>query len=111
MCVLCGEFVHQVHWTDHTSKEQEEITVGDNQRLRKRSRLHRAELCNKILQHFKLKLEDWQGSKFVLRDAKGNTVVVDDLAAIWSNVERMLRYPIDPLNDDLLERLLHQENK
>ncbi|MCM3162244.1 hypothetical protein [Metabacillus litoralis] len=109
MCVLCSEFIHQVHWTDYTSNTKDEMTVGEAQRTHKRSRLRRVELCNKILKHFRLKLEDWQGSKFILSDAKGNSIIVHDLAALWNNVEKMLGYPINPLDDELLVNLTHQD--
>jgi hypothetical protein len=34
MCVLCGEFVMKIHWTDQTSSDESEIRVGDKQRDR-----------------------------------------------------------------------------
>lgn len=108
MCVLCGEFVMQVHWTDQTSTDDTKVLVGDLQRNRQRTRLHRAKLSNKILQHYRLKLEDWHGSKFVLRDLKGNQEIVHDLGALWGTAEKMLGRPINPLDPHLL-RLLQKE--
>ncbi|MCA1203696.1 hypothetical protein [Priestia flexa] len=105
MCILCGEFVMQVHWTDYNESDSSEITVGDQQRTRQRMRLHRTQLCNKLLSHYRLKLEEWNGSKFILRDAKGNSEIVHDLGTIWHHAEAMLGYPIDPLNLSFIEKM------
>lgn len=105
MCVLCGEFVMQVHWTDQARESEGDIQTGSLQRNRKRSRLHRALLCNQILSPYRLKIEDWQGSKFILTDAKGNNVIVHDLSHVWPAVEKLLGYPVNPLDPELLSRI------
>ncbi|MCL7749976.1 hypothetical protein [Halalkalibacter alkaliphilus] len=105
MCVLCGEFVMQIHWTDQTSDDTSEIVVGDLQRERQRTRIHRTHLCNEILQFYRLKLEEWNGSKFILSDSKGNQEVVHDLGTLWQTAEKLLGYPVDPLDSYLLEQL------
>ncbi|WP_019416135.1 hypothetical protein [Paenisporosarcina sp. TG20] len=110
MCILCGEFVMQIHWTDKTSTDETEILVGDLQRTRMRTRLHRAKLCNKILSYYRLKLEDWHGSKFVLRDLKGNQEIVHDLGALWGTAEKMLGGPINPLDPNLLQQIQEEQN-
>ncbi|GAA6823937.1 hypothetical protein VN1226_00870 [Helicobacter pylori] len=77
MCVLCGELIRSFHWTD--SYENDEnlkgqnalISVNENARERKRARLKRVGLLNQILAFYGLKMDDWQGAKFVLHDKKG----------------------------------------
>ncbi len=110
MCILCGEFIMQVHWTDYTDSTDTEITVGNQQRIRQRSRLHRTNLCNQLLSHYRLTLEEWNGSKFILRDAKGNAEIVHDLGTIWHHVETMIGYPIDPLDGSLLDKIAERSS-
>lgn len=105
MCVLCGEFIMQVHWTDQTSDDSDTVRVGEKQRDRQRTRIERVNLCNQIFTHFGLKLEDWNGSKYILKDRKGTTEVVHDLGTLWTSAEKMLNHPIDPLDPKLLEKL------
>lgn len=100
----------QIHWTDQTSSDETEVLVGDLQRTRQRTRLHRAKLSNKILQYYRLKLEDWNGSKFVLRDLKGNQEIVHDLGALWGTAEKMLGRPVNPLDPHLLQQIQEEQN-
>ncbi|GAA9703407.1 hypothetical protein VN0011_01910 [Helicobacter pylori] len=82
MCVLCGELISSFHWTDGTygsdSYENENlrepnalISANENARERKRARFKRVRLLNQILAFYGLKINDWQGAKFVLCDKKG----------------------------------------
>lgn len=105
MCVLCGEFVMQMHWTDQTTEESSEIIVGDKQRERQRTRIHRTNLSNEILRFYMLKLEEWNGSKYILSDSKGNQEIVHDLGTLWYTAEKLLGSPIDPLDPYLLQQL------
>ncbi|MGB6408205.1 MAG: hypothetical protein WBF39_12065 [Planococcus donghaensis] len=111
MCILCGEFVIQIHWTDQTSNDDDEILVGDLQRSRHRTRLQRAKLSNKILHYYRLKLEDWNSSKFVLRDLKGNQEIVHDLGALWGTAEKMIGRPVNPLDPHLLQQIEEEQRQ
>jgi hypothetical protein len=110
MCVLCGGFVLQEHWTDkNAGQEDNRITVGgDSGRNRLRERLLRTKMANQILAYYGLKMEDWHGSKYVLRDSKGTSEIVHDLGALWPAAEKMIRKPADPIDPQLIERM--QEN-
>jgi hypothetical protein len=114
MCVLCGEFVMQVHWTDRQfdGKENDTVVVGDKQlRSRQRDRNHRVDLANQILQHYGLKIDDWHGSKYVLRDRKGSSEVVHDLGVLWPAAEKLLKQKLDPLDPYLINTLLRFHSK
>ena len=55
MCVLCGEFVAQPHWTDRHVEDRVrsgERGVGDYQRDRRRDRIHRVGLVNEVLRSY-----------------------------------------------------------
>ena len=111
MCVLCGQdFVAQAHWTDrHVEDRARAAEPGSDpveyQGERRRDRGHRTALTNQILGHYGLKVEDWGGSKYVLRDRKGRTELVQHLGALWPAVAKLVGRTPDPLDPDLLGAL------
>ncbi|WP_270583591.1 hypothetical protein [Bacillus smithii] len=107
MCVLCGEFVSEVHWSDYlvNTSGHSNVIVGDHQRDRKRRRIHQAKIANEILSHYGLKLEDWNGSKYILMDKKGQTQLVNDLGSLWPVVAQLAHRSPDPLDPKLLEKI------
>ncbi|NHB16550.1 hypothetical protein EWZ74_04450 [Helicobacter pylori] len=113
MCVLCGELVSSFHWTDRTygsgSYENENlkepnalISTNENARERKRARLKRVGLLNQILAFYGLKINDWQGAKFVLCDKKGQSVIVNDLGDLWDKAQKLAKKEMDALDSNLL---------
>ena len=106
MCVLCGELVSSFHWSDVNFKEQKAyVVVSENAKERKRARLKRVGLLNEILCFYGLKIDDWQGSKFVLSDKKGQSVIVNDLGDLWDKARTLAKCDIDALDEALLEFL------
>ncbi len=67
--------------------------------------MFRAALLNRVLGHFGLSLQDWAGTVYVLRDCKGSSAVVADISAVWSEAERLLGRPLDPLDASLVAGL------
>lgn len=111
MCVLCGEFVNQLHWSDRKLEDavrEERISEGDYQTARRRDRLHRAKLANRVLAHYGLRLDDWNGVKYLLRNKKGRSVIVQDLGALWPEAEKLAGRTLDPLVPELRETLRSQ---
>lgn len=103
MCILCGELVSSFHWSDESFMTQNAtISVNENARERKRARLKRVKLLNEILCFYGLKIEDWQGSKFVLSDKKGQSVIVNDLGDLWDKARDLAKRDIDALDTKLL---------
>ncbi|NHB52593.1 hypothetical protein [Helicobacter pylori] len=114
MCVLCGELISSFHWTDRTygtdSCEIDEnlrepnavISTNENARERKRARLKRVRLLNQILAFYGLKIDDWQGAKFVLCDKKGQSVIVNDLGDLWGKAQNLVKKKMDMLDSNLL---------
>ena len=90
MCGLCGVLLSGT-WAEE---------AGD-----RRARVLRLKLLNRVLAHFGLRLDEWAGRVYVLRDRTGRTAVVDDLSAIWREAERLAGRPLDPLDPELLARL------
>ncbi|WQV84306.1 hypothetical protein KVK67_04770 [Helicobacter pylori] len=121
MCVLCGELISSFHWTDGTdgtdSYENENlkgqnafISANENARERKRARLKRVELLNQILAFYGLKMDDWQGAKFVLHDKKGQSVIVNDLGDLWDKAQKLAKKEMDALDSHLLAFLNQNTN-
>ncbi len=111
MCILCGELVSSFHWSDVNFKEQKAfVVVSENAKERKRARLKRVKLLNEILCFYGLKIEDWQGSKFVLSDKKGQSVIVNDLGDLWDKARNLAKRDIDALDKNLLEFLRQKNN-
>ncbi|GAA8108626.1 hypothetical protein HpNP41_01030 [Helicobacter pylori] len=119
MCVLCGELISSFHWTDRTygsgSYENENlkepnvlISTNENARERKRARLKRVGLLNQILAFYGLKINDWQGAKFVLCDKKGQSVIVNDLGDLWGKAQKLAKKEMDALDSNLLAFLNQQ---
>ncbi|WP_120863984.1 hypothetical protein [Helicobacter pylori] len=121
MCVLCGELISSFHWTDGTdgsgSYENENlkgqnalISTNENARERKRARLKRVRLLNQILAFYGLKINDWQGAKFVLCDKKGQSVMVNDLGDLWDKAQNLAKKEMDALDSHLLAFLNQNTN-
>ncbi|MGN8503262.1 hypothetical protein ACR9L4_04045 [Helicobacter pylori] len=114
MCVLCGELISSFHWSDENygsdSYEIDEnlrepnalISTNENARERKRARLKRVGLLNQILAFYGLKINDWQGAKFVLCDKKGQSVIVNDLGDLWGKAQNLAKKEMDALDSNLL---------
>ncbi|GAA7666677.1 hypothetical protein KVK66_01515 [Helicobacter pylori] len=125
MCVLCGELISSFHWTDGTDRsdridsyEIDEdlkgqnalISANENARERKRARLKRVRLLNQILAFYGLKINDWQGVKFVLCDKKGQSVMVNDLGDLWDKAQNLAKKEMDALDSHLLAFLNQNTN-
>lgn len=122
MCVLCGELISSFHWSDENygsdSYEIDEnlkepnalISTNENARERKRARLKRVRLLNQILAFYGLKIDDWQGAKFVLCDKKGQSVIVNDLGDLWDKAQNLAKKKMDALDSHLLAFLNQQTN-
>ncbi len=110
MCVLCGEFVSHIHWTERHIEDRARVSDpearGDYHRFRRRDRLHRAKVANDVLRHYGLKVSDWAGSKYVLRDKKGRSELVQDLGSLWPAAQKLANRPLDPLDPALHVALL-----
>ncbi|MGN8415001.1 hypothetical protein ACR9K8_00435 [Helicobacter pylori] len=117
MCVLCGELISSFHWSDENygtdksdsygsdenlRKPNAVISANENARERKRARLKRVGLLNQILAFYGLKIDDWQGAKFVLRDKKGQSVIVNDLGDLWGKAQNLAKKEMDALDSNLL---------
>jgi hypothetical protein len=90
MCSLCSVLLSE-HWAEQGGG--------------RRAHLRRLSLLNRVLEPFGLRLDDWAGRDYVLRDRTGRTAVVADVGSLWLEAERLLGRPLDPLDPALLAAL------
>jgi hypothetical protein len=64
-------------------------------------------VANKVLRHYGLMINDWAGSKYLLRDKKGRSELVQDLGSMWPAALRLVGRPLDPL-DPVLQAALRE---
>ena len=102
MCGFCGLFMGEAHWTDKD---------GASSRPARQARLRRVAIANRVLQHYGLKLADWQGSKYVLGAPTGAAEIIDNMAALWPAAESLPKRPCDPLDPALLAELERMDRR
>jgi hypothetical protein len=90
MCALCGVLLEE-HWAEQDGG--------------RRARTFRVKLANRVLDHFGLRLDDWGGRVYVLRDRKGRSAVVANLGVLWVEAERLAGRALDPLDPELVHAL------
>ena len=90
MCNACGNPAAPGHWTDAGA-----ATPGD----RLRARFHRAAVLNAILRPYGLSAHDGGVVPGIqLSTLFGAQVIVQNLAEVWTEAERLCGRPIDPLD-------------
>ena len=107
MCLVCWQLPTIQHWTEDRDVHASDSWVagGVQERNRRRERLQRAKVLNRILGYYGLRVEDWVGAIYRLTDAKGSTALVQDLGELWPAVEKLAGCRIDPLDPHLVEAL------
>jgi len=104
MCALCGVLGGPDHWTDAVARPGVFSRYSDAAE-RRRERMRRVRCANGLLKFYGLKLNDWQGSAFLLSTATGKTEIVDHLAHLWIKAEKLTGRVCDPLDPALIARL------
>ena len=110
MCSLCGILGGRGHWTESASNPGAFVSRTNSMTVR-RERQERTKLANTVLAHYGLKLADWPPSNYILRNAKGRSVLVSNLSELWSVAESVLDEACDPLAESLLSSLSAQGAK
>lgn len=113
MCILCGALWTEEHWAEIAADDRQVDPDGvvalevhvDRRGQRLRDRARRARLVSAIFAGYGLQFQDWEGSSYILRDAKGRTAIAPDLASLWTAAEEMLGGPLDPLAPVFLDRV------
>jgi len=102
MCSLCGTLGAAAHWSEGGGDRSQ---VG-TRRLVLRERIRRTELLNRVLRPYRMQIDEWEETAYILRGPTGESVLCGDLAAVFAEVARLRGgEPLDPLDPDYLERL------
>jgi hypothetical protein len=102
MCALCGAFGGEEHWS---------VRAEGLGQTRRAERLARVRAANALLGVFAMRLDDWQGARFVISGPTGRRDVVDTLPQAFEAAGRMLGRPIDPLDPALIARLAERAGR
>lgn len=104
MCSLCGILGGNEHWADAVARPG--VYTRNTDRIdRRRERMNRVRVANRVLAPFGLTLSDWQGTSFLLATRTGKTEIIEDLGHLWPTAERLTGRPCDPLDPGVLDRL------
>jgi hypothetical protein len=104
MCSLCGILGGNEHWADATAREGVYSRGGDSMR-RRRDRVDRVRLINRVLKPYGLQMSDWRSASFILSTSTGKSEIVEDLGHLWPAAERLSGRRCDPLDPDFLKAL------
>ena len=89
MCGMCGVYQGGAHWAS--------VSMPESGHGLQRQRYILVDMANAVLEPFHLSVSDFQGQSFVLSSPTGAMELVDNITGLWSVVERLLGYPLDPL--------------
>ena len=70
-----------------------------------RERIRRVVLLNRVLAPSRLHVDEWEETAYILRGPTGQSVLCGDLAAVFSEVQRMRGTALDPLDPALVKAL------
>ncbi|HZU18886.1 MAG TPA: hypothetical protein VFD01_20090 [Candidatus Dormibacteraeota bacterium] len=105
MCVLCGYLVTDLHWTE-ARFDQDGVGSAAHETPRRRQRLARIRIVDRVLRHYGLGVhDDWGATSYVVSNRKGASQLVEHLGQLWPAAERLAGQPLDPLDEGLLEDL------
>ena len=104
MCSLCGILGADDHWSSPIARPGV-YAPNDDPRTRRRAAAERRRIVNLVLATRHMRLDDWQGSSYVLSTATGQVKVFAALSHLWPEAEALAGVPFDPLDPVLLARL------
>ena len=104
MCSLCGILGADDHWSSPVARSGVYSRNADSL-MRRREAAERRRIVNTVLATRHMKLDDWQGTSYVLSTATGQVKVFDALSHLWPEAEALAHAQFDPLDPVLLARL------
>lgn len=102
MCALCGALGGEEHWSTRADASGQ---------TRRAERLARVRTANVVLAAYAMRLDDWQGTSFVLSSPTGRREIVETLPQVWDMAGRMMGRPIDPLDPALIARIVERAGR
>ncbi|WP_110649019.1 hypothetical protein [Salinicola peritrichatus] len=95
MCGLCGLLEGSPHWSE----------VINSELPLRQQRYARIAAINQVLVSHRLRLEDFQGSGYVLASPTGHQEMIANIDELWTRAEALSGTTLDPLDSELLIRL------
>jgi hypothetical protein len=106
MCVLCGQLVDEIHWTERRLDDGGGLGGGAGDTPRRRQRFRRTRLVDRVLRHYGLSVrDDWSATTYVVANRKGASELTQHLGELWPAAERLAGRRLDPLDPALLADL------
>ena len=97
MCGVCGLLDAGPQWSDPLRQDSPQRQL----------RLQQLALLNRALKPWRLTLSEFHNS-WVLASPTGQQTLVNSLDVLWKEAEKMMRRPIDPLDDNWLTALAQE---
>ncbi len=97
MCGVCGLLDAGPQWSDPLRQDIPQRQL----------RLQQLALLNRALKPWRLTLSEFHNS-WVLASPTGQQTLVNSLDVLWKEAEKMMRRPIDPLDDNWLTALAQE---
>jgi|RhiMethySRZTD1v2_1073278.scaffolds.fasta_scaffold34678_2 hypothetical protein len=88
MCGLCGMLDDGRRWLDAATLDRAAL---------RRERMLRLAIVRRVLAASRVTVDDFEGTRFVLRSPTGATEIVDNLFDLWGRAEKLGKRRIDPL--------------
>ncbi|MFZ0215262.1 MAG: hypothetical protein WAM30_04895 [Candidatus Dormiibacterota bacterium] len=105
MCVLCGQLVNGVHWTEQRF-DATQVGSALTETSRRRQRFLRTRLVDRVLRHYGVGVsDDWSATSYLVSNRKGSSELVRHLGELWPVAERLAGRGLDPLDEALLMEL------
>jgi hypothetical protein len=105
MCVLCGQLVTDLHWSESRFDVAQTVTAAA-ETDRRRQRFLRVRLVDRVLRHYGLRCaDDWGATSYVVSNRTGGSELVQHLGELWPAAQRLAGRPVDPLDPSLLSEL------
>jgi hypothetical protein len=104
MCSLCGVLGGNEHWADAVARPGV-YTRNASAIERRRERMNRVRIANRVLTQFGMVISDWRGTAFLLSTRTGKTEIIADLGHLWPAAEKLTGRVCDPLAVPLIESL------
>lgn len=104
MCGLCGLWGNVEHWSSSSSRTVAgEVRLDDANPVRERALQVLA--VNRVAMAVGVRVEDWAGSSWIVKNAFGATEIVDSLPNVWRSAEALSGKRIDPLSLAVIQKL------
>lgn len=101
MCGLCGLWGNVEHWSSATNR----AAAGADGLNPLRERILQVRAVNRITRTVRVRVEDWAGSSWIVKNAFGATEIVDSLPQVWRSAEALTGRRVDPLSFAIIQQL------